>query len=52
MRFQISLRPYVTNPSFLSKDTVAELALLVKSQPHYRLHMDYLCFIRVRMLHT
>lgn len=35
MRFQISLRPYVTTPCILSKDTVADLALLVKLQPHY-----------------
>lgn len=29
------MRPYVTNPCILSKDTVADLALLVKLQPHY-----------------
>lgn len=54
IRFQISLCPYVTIPSITSKDAVADLAVVIKLKPHYRLHMDCLViffFITVKMLH-
>lgn len=39
IRFQISLCPYVTIPSIISKDAVADLAVVIKLKPHCRFHM-------------